>query len=92
MSTRQAAASITAQTESNVNELAQKAEDMARRGVDVVRDSVTTLRTRAADTGVATVRYVQEEPVKAVLIAAAAGAALMGLASLVRNARRSSDR
>jgi len=50
------------------------------------------VRERAHTIGDATTRYVREEPVKAVLIAAATGAALMALLSLVNSARRDHDR
>src|SRR3990167_3797546 len=51
----------------------------AQRGLHAVQDSALQLREKAANTGDVTVRYIQNEPVKAVLIAAATGAALMGL-------------
>lgn len=70
--------------------LASQAEDLAHRGYDAVRDSSQQLRERAVDARERGMRYVQDEPVKAVLIAAAAGAALMALAQLVSHRR--SDR
>lgn len=68
--------------------LASQAESLARRGLDVMRDSAGQVRERAQTMGDVTVRYVKDEPVKAVLIAAAAGAALMALASLIQSSRR----
>ena len=41
------------------------------------------LREQASHTTEATVRYIQRDPLKAVLIAAASGAALMALVSLL---------
>jgi ElaB/YqjD/DUF883 family membrane-anchored ribosome-binding protein len=69
--------------------LATQAEDVARRSLDAVRESAANVRERAVGVGDATVRYVKDEPVKSVLIAAAAGAALMGILSLIQSSRRS---
>lgn len=71
--------------------LAGQAEALARRGVDAVKDTATQVRERAASVGDATVRYVKDEPVKSMLIAAATGAALMGLLALIQNARRNNQ-
>ena len=61
-------------------------ETLARNGLDRARELGTNVRDRAAQTGDRTVAYIHEQPVKAVLIAAAAGAALTLLASaLTRN-------
>ncbi len=70
--------------------LANQAEDLAHRGVDAVRERTQQIRDRALDASDRGVRYVQEEPVKAVLIAAAAGAALMAVAQFLSHRR--SDR
>lgn len=67
--------------------LASQAEDLAQRGYDAVRNGSQHLRERAVDARERGVRYVQDEPVKAVLIAAAAGAALMALVQLVSHRR-----
>lgn len=68
--------------------LAAQAETVAKRSLDAVRESALSARDRATSVGESTVRYVKDEPVKAVLIAAATGAALMGLLSLIQSARR----
>ncbi len=68
--------------------LASQAESLARRGLDAVRDGAGQVRERAQTMGDMTVRYVKDEPVKSVLIAAAAGAALMALLSMVQSSRR----
>lgn len=67
--------------------LASQAEDLAQRGYHAVRDGSQHLRERAVDARERGVRYVQEEPIKAVLIAAATGAALMALVQLVSHRR-----
>jgi len=54
-----------------------EADAAARRSVAAVRDSA--LRAQGATTG-----YIRDEPLKAVLIAAAAGAALLALVQLLR--------
>lgn len=51
-----------------------QAEDLARRGIDKARSAAYDMRDRAMRAGDATVSRIQEEPVKAMLVAAAAGA------------------
>jgi ElaB/YqjD/DUF883 family membrane-anchored ribosome-binding protein len=55
--------------------------------LDSVRDSSRQLRDRAQHASDSTVRYIKDDPVKAMLIAAATGAALMALVSLVSHSR-----
>lgn len=66
-----------------INRLTAQAEAAARRGADVVRDTSAQIRDKAAIAQETTVGYIQEEPIKAILIAAATGAALMALISLM---------
>ncbi|KQU71218.1 MULTISPECIES: DUF883 family protein [unclassified Rhizobacter] len=77
--------------EPTIARLAGQAEALAKRGVDAVKDTASQVRERAASVGDATVRYVRDEPVKSVLIAAATGAALMGLLALIQSARRNNQ-
>ncbi|MCY7306729.1 MAG: hypothetical protein LH632_11380 [Rhodoferax sp.] len=56
---------------------------LAQQGVDSVRDTAQQLRERALHATDSTVSYIKEEPVKAMLIAAATGAGLMALLSLL---------
>jgi|AraplaMF_Col_mMF_1032025.scaffolds.fasta_scaffold01546_1 ElaB/YqjD/DUF883 family membrane-anchored ribosome-binding protein len=77
--------------EPTIARLAGQAEALARRSVDAVKDTAHQVRERAASVGDATVRYVKDEPVKSMLIAAATGAALMGLLALIQNARRNNN-
>ena len=56
---------------------------LSQRGLDALRDSSRQVRERAHAAGERTVCYIQDEPVKAVLMAAATGAALMALFSLL---------
>jgi ElaB/YqjD/DUF883 family membrane-anchored ribosome-binding protein len=59
----------------------------AARGMEAVRDTSQQLRERAQQAQDMTVAYVKDEPIKAMLIAAATGALLMGLISLLGRSR-----
>ena len=72
-----------------LNRVGEQAGAMAQRGVDAVRDGSAHLREKALQAQDTTVSYIKDEPVKAMLIAAAAGAALMAVLSLMT---RSNDR
>jgi ElaB/YqjD/DUF883 family membrane-anchored ribosome-binding protein len=67
--------------------MAEQAETLARRGVDALRDRSHQLRVRASDASDHTLAYIREEPMKSVLIAAAAGAAVAALASYMSRTR-----
>lgn len=60
---------------------------LAQRGVDTVRETTQQLRDRAVAASDSTVNYIKDEPVKSMLIAAATGAALMALVSLMGHSR-----
>jgi ElaB/YqjD/DUF883 family membrane-anchored ribosome-binding protein len=62
---------------------------LAHRGVDSVRETSHQLRLKATHASDNTVNYIKDEPIKSILIAAATGAALMALISLIS---RASDR
>lgn len=66
----------------------EQAGAMLHRGIDALRDGTQQLRTKAQQAGDGTTQYIQQEPVKAVLIAAATGAALMALIGLMTRSRR----
>lgn len=78
---RQQAAPLLERATSQANALAQ-------RGVDTVRDTAQQLRERAFRASDSTVNYIKDEPVKAMLIAAATGAGLMALLSLLTRSSR----
>jgi len=65
------------------NRVGEQAGAMAQRGVDAVLDSSAQLRERALKAQDNTVSYIKDEPIKAMLIAAGAGAALMAMLSLM---------
>jgi len=71
-----------------LNRVASKAEELARRSADVMRDSSAQIKERAQRASYATVGYIKDEPVKSMLIAAATGAALMALISMMNRSGR----
>lgn len=66
---------------------ADSANSMAHRTADAVHDRSLRLRAQAVRAGKNTTHYIREEPVKSVLIAAAGGAFLMALLSLLSRTR-----
>jgi ElaB/YqjD/DUF883 family membrane-anchored ribosome-binding protein len=64
-----------------------QASSLAHRGIDGVRETSHQLRVKAEHASENTVNYIRHEPMKSVLIAAATGAALMALVSLVSHSR-----
>lgn len=72
-----------------IDRLAARAQDVASRGINAASDASAKVQKQINHYADATGKYVAEQPVKSVLIAAAAGAAL---AALVMAARRSRTR
>ena len=70
-----------------LNRLVSDAEKLTRRGVTAVREGSQQLRETTAQATDSTLGYIREEPVKSVLIAAAVGASLMALITLVIRSR-----
>ncbi len=66
---------------------AEQVNTLTQRGLHAAQDSALQLREKATHSGEVTVRYIQSDPVKAVLIAAATGAALMALVGLMSRSR-----
>ena len=60
-----------------------RAGTLAQKGIDGIRDSANQVRERALHASDSTVSYIKDEPVKAMLVAAAVGAGLMALLSLM---------
>ncbi len=73
-----------------LNRGAEQAGALAQRSVDAVRDGTQQLRDKALRASDSTINYIKDEPVKAMLIAAATGAALMALLSLMSGSRHRS--
>lgn len=65
-----------------LKQFAHQTEALASDGMDAVREGAQQLREKSLQVRDATTSYIQHEPVKAVLIAAAVGATLMGLVAL----------
>ncbi len=65
----------------------EQVSTLAQNSLDSVRDTSRQLYRKAQNASDSTVSYIKDEPVKALLIAAATGAALMALISLVSRAR-----
>lgn len=70
-----------------LNRASEQANLLAQRSIDAVRDTSQQLRDRAMQATAVTSGYIRNDPVKAVLIAAATGAALMALISLMTRSR-----
>ncbi len=70
-----------------LNRAGEQASALAQRGVNAVRDSSLRLRDSAVQARDGTVLYIKDEPLKSILIAAAAGAALMALVGLLSRSR-----
>jgi ElaB/YqjD/DUF883 family membrane-anchored ribosome-binding protein len=71
-----------------VDRVAERASAMAHQGVDTVRERSHQLSESAHRVTDGTRHYVQDQPVKSLLIAAATGAVLMGLLSFLSGTRR----
>jgi len=65
-----------------IRQFATDTEAMAHRGMEAVREGAHQLREKSLHVKDATASYIQHEPVKSMLMAAAVGAALMGLVAL----------
>ena len=70
-----------------LNRATEQVNTLAQHGMDTLRDTSQQLREQALRVTDSTEGYVKEEPVKAMLIAAATGAALMALLSLMTRSR-----
>jgi len=71
-----------------VDRVAERASALAHQGVDTVRERSHQLSESAHRVADGTRHYVQDQPVKSLLIAAATGAALMGLLAFLAGSRR----
>jgi ElaB/YqjD/DUF883 family membrane-anchored ribosome-binding protein len=82
------ASGLRAEVAPMINRVSEQASELAHRGADVVREKSQQLRDSAEAASTRTLGYIKEEPVKAMLIAAATGAALMALLSMTSHSRR----
>jgi ElaB/YqjD/DUF883 family membrane-anchored ribosome-binding protein len=67
-----------------IDRMSGQASALAQRSAQAVRDRSLQLRDQAQHASDNTLNYIRDEPVKSMLIAAAAGAALWALFSLLR--------
>ena len=74
-------------TNSRIDDLAARAQDLANRGINYVADTSQRARRQLNTATDATCQYVQEQPGKSLVIAAAAGAAAALLVMLARGGR-----
>jgi len=67
-----------------LSRVSQRARDVASDGYDAARERAAALRDRGQQAVESTRGYVQDEPIKSLLIAAAVGAAVIALVEVVR--------
>lgn len=70
-----------------LDQAGQQAGALAQRGARALRDTSLGLRDSALRASDSTALYIKDEPLKAMLIAAATGAALMALVGLLTRSR-----
>jgi ElaB/YqjD/DUF883 family membrane-anchored ribosome-binding protein len=70
-----------------INRATEQASALAQRSMEAVRQTSQQLRDKAMLASDTTASYIRNDPIKSVLIAAATGAALMALVSLVSRSR-----
>lgn len=70
-----------------INRATEQASQLAQRSMEAVRHSSQQLRDKAMHASDTTASYIRNDPIKSVLIAAATGAALMALVSLLSRSR-----
>jgi len=78
---------IRQQTAPLLNRATEQASELAQHSVDSVLDTSRQLQEKALRVTENSVKFIKEEPVKSMLIAAATGAALMALVNLVSRSR-----
>jgi ElaB/YqjD/DUF883 family membrane-anchored ribosome-binding protein len=77
------ASQLAAVAPGTLSRVAAQIDDITSRGIERARAATATAREQAQRAGDRTVSYIKDEPVKSVLIAAAAGAAIATLIGLV---------
>jgi len=70
-----------------IDRVATTVDSAARRGIAAARDTSAQVRERAQKASDITINYIQQEPLKAVLVAAATGAVLMALLGMMSRSR-----
>jgi len=80
--------SMRAETSASMNDALSSAEHYGRERIASLRAGARDWQNRAENIGASTTSFVRHRPVQSLLLAAASGAALMGLVSLLSRARR----
>ena len=80
-------ANLVNQTTQAADQAIKATQHMASNAVDRIMDTSHQLRLKADHASENTVNYIKHEPIKSILIAAATGAALMALISLISGNR-----
>lgn len=81
-------AEVSHEASAAMSRMTGQVEDLARRTLDRARETSAQVKERIGRAGDATVTYIKDEPVKAVMIAAATGAATALLISWLSSRRR----
>lgn len=71
-----------------LSRVAAQVDELTRRGIERAKTATDTAKDQAARAGDRTVTYIRDEPVRSVLVAAAAGAAIAMLIGIVSRTRR----
>jgi ElaB/YqjD/DUF883 family membrane-anchored ribosome-binding protein len=79
--------SLINQTSHAADQAIKATQHLANNAMESVLDTSHQLRLKARHASESSVNYIRHEPVKSILIAAAAGAALMALVSLLSSSR-----
>lgn len=87
-SSRALSSQVAQSTEQAIQSTQRMAHEALDNLADTVQDASHQVRSQARQASRSTVRYIRDEPVKAMLIAAASGAALMALINLVGHSRQ----
>ncbi len=70
-----------------LNHAAQQADGLLQRGADALHDNRVAMQDRAERAQAQVNAFVRDEPLKSLLVAAAVGAVLMGVAGLLMRGR-----
>lgn len=81
------ASQLAAVAPGTLSRVAAQIDELTSRGMERARAATDTAREQASRAGDRTVSYIKDEPVKSVLIAAAAGAAIAALIGLVARSK-----
>lgn len=87
-SLQERASHLAAVAPGTLSRIAAQIDELTQRGVERAKLATETAKEQASRAGDRTVSYIKDEPVKSVLIAAAAGAALAALIGMMARTKR----